>query len=208
MGLRGPSRTAMWLVSVLTGVLGTSRNGRGVDSWRVVPPEVHRERRVFTGGRPTCVRHTRCADARKAANRGATAAQAQVLAGRLAETFLGCPKVSKVRRGGPKTLFIPEIEISTRLRHAWLSNSLRHATAAAGELFQQQATEQQLGLVLPPKRRPLLLLAAVLSLRGARHGWRLNGLPKTAFRSGLSLCWPVSLAPRAELRDGRAASAR
>eukprot|EP01045_Picozoa_sp_COSAG04_P017351 COSAG04_NODE_1528_length_6453_cov_6.160529_9_plen_230_part_00 len=65
--------------------------------------------RVFTGGRPTCVRqrHTRCADARKAANRGATAAQAQVLAGRLAETFLGCPKVSKVRRGGPKTLFIP-----------------------------------------------------------------------------------------------------
>ena len=32
MGLRGPSRTAMWLVSVLAGVLGTSRNGRGDDS--------------------------------------------------------------------------------------------------------------------------------------------------------------------------------
>ena len=32
MGLRGPSLTAMWLVSVLAGVLGTSRNGRGGDS--------------------------------------------------------------------------------------------------------------------------------------------------------------------------------
>ena len=32
MGLGDPSRTAMWLVSVLTGVLGTSRNGRGDDS--------------------------------------------------------------------------------------------------------------------------------------------------------------------------------
>ena len=32
MGLRGPSLTAMWLVSVLAGVLGTRRNGRGGDS--------------------------------------------------------------------------------------------------------------------------------------------------------------------------------
>ena len=32
MGLRGPIHATMWLVSVLAGVLGTSRNGRGGDS--------------------------------------------------------------------------------------------------------------------------------------------------------------------------------